>query len=166
MRLRRVLLLLAALSGVAGAQQRPPAGGDERAQLEARLRQQFARVVRQRVGLSDEQMARLGPVNERHAVQRRQLQMEERSARIELQRALRAPEPPDSGRVSRLLQRLVDVQKRRAALLETEQHELAAIMTPIQRARYLALQEQFRRQVEQRRDRAGPPSGRRRPPPR
>jgi hypothetical protein len=63
-----------------------------------------------------------------------------------------------------MLQRLVDHQKRRATLLESEQRDLATIMTPIQRARYMALQEQVRRQVEQRRGGGGQGQGRRRPP--
>lgn len=169
MTVRAATFLLVAMPALIGAQQRQPGGGaDQRAQLEARFRQQFARVVRQRVGLSDEQMTRLGPINERFATQRRQLQMQERAARTSLQRVLRNPGLADSAEVSRLLQHLVDAQKRRVQLLEAEQRELATIMTPLQRARYMALQEQVRRQVEQRRNRGGggAPQGRRRPPPR
>lgn len=166
MHARVATLLLVVWPALVGAQQRQSGGGnDQRAQLEARFRQQFARVVRQRVGLSDEQMARLGPINERFAAQRRQLQMQERAARASLQRVLRNPDLADSTEVSRLLQQLVDAQKRRVQLLEAEQRELAAIMTPLQRARYMALQEQVRRQVEQRRSRGGA-QARRRPPPR
>ena len=167
MTVRVAMLLLAAVPALIGAQQRQTgSAADQRAQLEARFRQQFARVVRQRVGLSDAQMARLGPINERYATQRRQLQMQERAARASLQRVLRNPDLADSAEVSRLLQHLVDAQKRRVQLLEAEQRELAGIMTPLQRARYMALQEQVRRQVEQRRNRGGAPQGRRRPPPR
>lgn len=160
---RRVIAMLLLPASLI-AQERQPRGGDQRAQLEARVREQFARIVRQRVGLTDEQMARLGPINERHAQQRRVVQMQERSARLSLQRALRNPDAADSADVARLLQSLVDAQKRRVALLEAEQRELATVMTPIQRARYMALQEQVRRQIEQRRDRGGGPP-RRRPPP-
>lgn len=166
MRFRDVILVLAAIPALVGAQQRESGGeGNRRAQLEARFRQQFARVVQERVGLTTEQLTRLGPINDRYAVQRRQLQMDERATRMSLQRALRNPDLADSAEVSRLLRHLVDAQKRRAALLEAEQRDLAAIMTPIQRARYMALQEQVRRQMEQRRDRVGGgPPGRRRPP--
>lgn len=165
MKLRVAVLLLATLPGVVTGQQRQPgAAGEQRAQLEARFRQQFARVVRQRVGLTEQQMARLAPVNERYATQRRQLQLEERATRVSLQRVLRNPDLADSAEVAGLLRHLVDAQKRRAALLEAEQRDLATIMSPIQRARYTALQEQVRRQVEQRRDRGGQAQGRRRPP--
>jgi Spy/CpxP family protein refolding chaperone len=167
MTLRGALVVLCALSGVAAAQ-RPGAaaggGSQQREQLEARFRQQFARVVQQRVGLTNDQMARLRPINQRHAEQRRALQLQERSARIALQQALRNPDAADSAEVSRLLGQLVETQKRRAALLETEQRELATIMTPLQRARFMALQEQLRRQVEQRRGGGQGPARRRTPP--
>lgn len=169
MTFRVAVVLCAMIPGIlAGQQRQPEGGGEQRAQLEARFRQQFARVVRQRVGLTEAQMAQLGPINERHSQQRRLVLMQEREARQSLQRVLRNPTLADSAEVSRLLQQLVETQKRRAALLEAEQRELATIMTPIQRARYMALQEQVRRQLEQRRDRAGDgfPQGRRRPPPR
>lgn len=163
MRFGGVLLALCLVSGIATAQR--AGGGNQRAELEARFRQQLARVVQERVGLSDDQMAQLGPMNQRHAEQRRALQTEERAARVALQRALRNPDAADSAEVSRLLQRLVDAQKRRAVLLEIEQRDLATIMTPIQRARFMALQEQLRRQIEQRRG-ANQGQGRRRAPPR
>ena len=162
-----VTLLLALLAAAPAAAQRPGEPDVERAELETRFRQAFARVVRERVGLNDDQMRRLGPVNEKHAVQRRQLQMEERSARIALQRALRVPETADSAQVSALIDRMLRLQQQRVELLRAEQRELAAFMTPIQRARYMALQEQLRRQLEQRgqgRGAGGPPP-RRGPPP-
>jgi Spy/CpxP family protein refolding chaperone len=166
MRLKAALAVLSVLSGSAAAQRPGGSTGDQREQLEARFRQQFARVVQQRVGLTDDQMARLRPINQKYAEQRRALQTQERSARISLQRALRNPGLADSAEVSRLLQQLVETQQRRATLLETEQRELATIMTPLQRARFMALQEQLRRQVEQRRGGGAPGQGRRRAPPR
>jgi periplasmic protein CpxP/Spy len=159
------LLLLAAAAGSAGAQRPDDEPGPQREQLEARFRQAFARAVRERVGLSEDQMRRLGPINERFADERRRLQMEERTARMAVQRALRTPELADSADVARNLDRLLEVQKRRVELLQSEQRELAKVMTPIQRARFMALQEQLRRQVEQRSQQRGGAPGRRMPPP-
>lgn len=152
--IRRVqaMTLLLALALPAAAQQRPAQGPPGRAQLEGEVRRGFARAVRERVGLTEEQMRRLAPVTQRHEQQRRQLQMEERAARMALQLAMR-DSAPDQDRVAQELQRLLDVQKRRITLLEREQHDLAAIMTPVQRARYMALQEQVRRRMEQMRQR-------------
>ena len=167
-RLALVAIVLLGIALPAGAQRgggRPP-----REELEAEFRRQFARVVRVRVGLSDEQMQKLGPMNERHAIARRRLQMDERATRMELQFALRGTAPADTT-VNRLLAHLVEIQKQRVQLMETEQRELATIMTPVQRARFMAMQEQLRRQMEERRRPPGeggpgpdrPP--RRRPPP-
>jgi hypothetical protein len=47
------------------------------------------------------------------------------------------------------------VQRRRLELATEEQRELAAIMTPVQRARYLALQETVRRRADEMRRRRG-----------
>lgn len=166
--MRRAWFVLLALVLAAPATAQRPSGPDAtRAELETRFRQAFARVVRERVGLDDDQMRRLGPVNEKYAVERRRLQMDERSARLALQRALRLPETADSAQVSALIDRMLRLQQQRVELVRAEQRELAAFMTPIQRARYMALQEQLRRQLEQRgQGRAGGgPLPRRGPPP-
>jgi hypothetical protein len=47
------------------------------------------------------------------------------------------------------------VQRRRLDLAAEEQRELATIMTPVQRARYLALQETVRRRTDEMRRRRG-----------
>jgi hypothetical protein len=70
-----------------------------------------------------------------------------------LRAAIRNAETADAKQVDQLLQKMVDIQKRRVQLLDTEQRDLAAIMTPIQRAKYMALQEQVRRRLEQMRQR-------------
>lgn len=159
-----VSLLLLALAVPAAAQQRPAQGPPGRAQLEGEIRRGFARAVRERVGLSEEQMRRLAPLTQKHEQERRQLQMEERATRMALQLAMR-DSAPDQDRVAQGLERLLDVQKRRIALLEREQRDLAAIMTPVQRARYLALQEQVRRRMEQMRQRRQMGGGVDAPPP-
>jgi hypothetical protein len=136
---------------LAQRQRGPDSAG--RARLEGQIRQGFARLVRQRVGLSEGQMARLGPVSQRYEQQRRQLQIEERDARLSLRASIRNSQSADATRVDQLLQNMVDIQKRRVQLLEAEQRDLATIMTPIQRAKYMALQEQVRRRLEQMRQR-------------
>jgi hypothetical protein len=151
----RVLLAIGLLAAVlpAGLEAQRANQPPRRAQLEAQVGREFARAIRNRVGLSDAQMARLGPITQKYAGERRTLQMEERDSRMALQRSLRDSTAADSANVSRLLQRLIDVQKRRVQVLEAEQRDLAGIMSPIQRARFMAMQEQLRRQMEQRRGR-------------
>ena len=54
------------------------------------------------------------------------------------------------------MQTILDVHKQRAALLEAEQRELAEFMTPAQRVKFMAVQEQIRRNLEQMRQRRMP----------
>ena len=124
-----------------------------RARLENEIRRVFAQAVRKRVGLSETQMSQLGPIATRYEQQRRQLQVEERDTRLSLRGALRNEQTADQKQVDQLMQRMLDIQKRRLQLVESEQRELAGIMTPVQRAKFTALQEQIRRRVEQMRQR-------------
>ena len=51
----------------------------------------------------------------------------------------------DQGKISGYLDQLVQLQRQRVELFAQEQRDLAQFMTPLQRARYTALQEQVRR---------------------
>ena len=163
-----VLALILLLTGTTAASaQRGGGAPPPRDELEAELRRGFARAVRQRVGLSEDQMRRLAPITQKYATERARIQLDEREVRMELGRMLRDSVSADSARVEHLLARMLDVQKRRVQLMEQEQKDLATIMSPVQRARFLGLQERLRRQMEERRrgrGEGGPPP-RRGPPP-
>ena len=158
-----LVVALAALTEPLQAQVGQRGRPQERMELEAEIRRSFTRVVRQQVGLSEAQMRALSDVTEKFAVDRRRLQTQERSVRMGLQRMLRGDATPDSAVVETAIRQLIAVQKRRVELMEAEQRELAGFMTPVQRARFMALQEQMRRRLEQRRmrgdmdERRGPP---------
>lgn len=152
------LVLAGALSVPAAAQQRPrpqrpqavaprqePANRDV---LERRVRQAFSRAVRQRVGLNDEQMRRLADVSGRFDLERRQLLRDERSTRLSLREAMRSPSP-DQRALDSGWAHLQELQRKRLDINEREDRELATFMTPLQRARYHALQEQVRRRLEE-----------------
>jgi hypothetical protein len=111
-------------------------------------------VTQRRVGLTDDQMARLAPVNQRFEMQRREILRRERETRVALRGAVLDSAHADQKRVEQYLEQLLQLQRQRIDLIEREQKELAAFMTPLQRARYLALQEQVRRRIEQRQNRA------------
>lgn len=151
MRIGAWTLAIALAAATTAEAQRP--GGPPRGELEAQVRRGFARAVRERVGLSDEQMRKLAPITQKHATERARIQLDEREARVELGRILRDTASADTAKVERLMARLLDVQKRRVQLMEQEQKDLATIMSPVQRARFLGLQEQLRRQMEERRRR-------------
>ena len=155
-----MLAMMLALGAASIAAQQPGAAkslttpDSGRADLEGRVRERFAQVVKQRVGLTDDQMSRLQQVQQKYEQQRRPLALEERSARLQL-RGLVINEPAaDQKQVDLLLGRLVDIQKRRVQLLEAEQRDLSAFMTPVQRAKFMGMREQLRKRVEQMRERA------------
>ena len=133
--------------GAPGAARRDAAQG-ERALLEQRVRERMARVVRQRLGLDEAQMRRLQETNRRFERQRADAGRREWQARARLRRELSAPGIADQAAVDTLLTVLLGLQRDRVAMLEEEQRALSAFLTPVQRAQYLALQEQVRRRVE------------------
>ena len=151
-RLFAVLLLATLwLPAAAGAQGREPPRRDT---LERNAREAIGRRVQQVLGATDDQMRRLEPINRRFEAERRTLLLRERGTRGELRAALQASSP-DQAAVGRLLDTLFALQRRRLDLLEREQRELAAVLTPSQRARYLVLQDEVRRRVEDMRERRG-----------
>ena len=152
------LAVLLAMSATTAAAQRPGRpmnrgqGGMQdprRAELEDEVRRGFARAVRERVGLNDDQMSKLGSATRKYENQRRQTQMDERDARMKLQALVLVGSDADSTRIKQFISQLIDVRKRRLQIDEAEQKELASIMSPMQLARFLGLQEQVRRRLEQ-----------------
>lgn len=157
------LSLSAGMAVSAGAQQpgrgQPgrgqPGQGPQRAQLEQRARQAYGRALRDRLGLTPEQVRQLGAVNQRLAAPRQQLMREERAARQQLVQQVRLDAAADQAKVSTLLAQLDTIQHRRLELLEQEDRALAEFMSPLQRAKFRALQDLVRRRMEPAR-RGGP----------
>jgi Spy/CpxP family protein refolding chaperone len=152
------MLLVVPDGAVLGQRPSPGAEPGQRAEsqrgreaLERELERRLANVARTQLGLSDAQFARLQEVNARFSERRAELIRRERSARMALRRELRPNGQPNDAEIERLLVTLVETQRDRVTLLEEEQQALGAFLTPVQRARYLGLQEGFRRQVEERR---------------
>lgn len=128
------------------AGQMPPA---QRQEFMRRVRQAMARAVREKVGLNDEQMRRLVPVNQKYARQRRDLAQRERDVRVALRQAMIDSTSPDQARIAAYQNQLLDIQRQRIDIVAAEQRDLLSFMTPLQVARYRALQEQLRRRVDE-----------------
>lgn len=120
----------------------------ERAALERQVRLAFTKAARERVGLSEDQMTKLAAVNRSLSVQRRELSQEERATRLALRQEMLDQAPPDQAKIGTYLDRLRELRHRRLDIADTEQKELATFMTPSQRARYQALQEQVRHRLD------------------
>lgn len=143
-----------------------------RAALEQQFKERTARLTQQRLGLTDAQLARLEQTNARFAPRLRQLSAQERDIRSQLRQEMMAGNSANQQHVSDLLNASIQLQKQRIAIVESEQKELSGFLTPVQRARYVALQNQFRKRADelsgqggrpnqgQRGQRKRPPSGR------
>jgi len=154
-----VAALIAAVSiplgaqGVGGGAARPQQGAPQRAALEERFRTRTAEIVRRRLQLNDDQMMRLKATNQQFDRQRVGLVAEERQARQALRAELGAGDAANQQKVAGLLDQLMRLQRRRLDLVENEQREIGKFMTPVQRAKYLGLQNDIRKRMQDLRDR-------------
>ena len=156
-----------------GIQRQGGAGRMDRAQLEQRFRSRLATLLKTQLGLNDDQMRQLSDVNQRFDLQRRELNRREMMTRRSVREEVLKGDSADNGRVDQLMKDQFKIEHERIDLVEAEQRELSKFLTPVQRARYLGVQEQVRREMDQIRGRAmqgwgdPPPGGRRgrRPPP-
>ena len=131
------------------AEQSPP---DERAQLRRQVRQAWLQRVRTQLNLNDDQMRKLQQTNRKYDQQRAELLRTEREARLGMRTAMAdtsGSEQARQARVSQYTDQLVQVQYRRAELLDSEQKELAGFLTPVQRAQYSAMRDQLNRRLQQ-----------------
>jgi hypothetical protein len=147
-----LLALLPVLATAAEAQRAPGGGGGQngprRQQMEQQLRRNLWQIAKQRIGFSDAQMTQLQRTSQRFDERRRALQQDEHAQRLLLRQELLADTNADQSRVAQALDRLHLLQRQRVDLLIEEQKEFATFMTPVQRAKYAALQEQVRRRVD------------------
>ena len=156
--IRALPVALVLLAGVAGAQApgdpslqngRPQATAPaQRGEMERRLQQGLWRIAKARIGLTDAQMSQLAEVNRRFDARRRTINQDERAQRLLLRAAVVANDTTNQDRVAAALDRVVQLQHQRLDLVAEEQKELAGFMTPLQRAKFGALQEQLRRRVQ------------------
>ncbi len=138
------------------AERGPPA---QRGQLEQRFRERLAGVMRERLGLNDDQMRRLGEVNRRFEGERRILHTEEMQTRRAMRQHLMRDSVANQDSVAILLERGLRIERRKVELFEAEQRELSQFLTPVQRARYLGMQEQLRSRIDDIRERRRPDEG-------
>lgn len=143
---RRVLVVVALLAGATALPAQEP--GAQRP-AEQRLRQRLGMIVRDQLGLDEAQARQLGQVSQRYERERRQLALRERALRLQLRDELQGGEQANQERVARALDRMLEVQRTRLDIVQREQQDLAKFLTPVQRAKYLVLQDQLRRRLDE-----------------
>ncbi len=121
----------------------------KRQQLQQQVRRTLWRVTKQRIGFTDEQMLRLERSSQRFDQERRQLAVEEKAQRVTMRREILADSAANQATIATALDRLHAVQQRRLDIQAEEQKEFSSFMTPLQRARFAALQEQVRKRLQE-----------------
>lgn len=134
-----------AQAGEAGVPRQQP----DRAQLEQRLRDRIGGALKKNLNLTDDEFAKLQATNKRFEEKRHLLVEQERDARMAMRDLMISGDTTNQGKISQALDRMLAVQRQRAELMEQEQKELAGYLTPMQRARYLGMQEQMFRRMQQ-----------------
>lgn len=119
-----------------------------RVALERQFRQALALVTRRQLGLDNAKMAQLMRVDQRFERQRRSLTQRQRQTRLALRAAMADSSPTAQTTIAQQLDTLLSLERQRIDMLEAEQKELATFLTPLQRAKYQALQERLRRRLE------------------
>lgn len=130
-------------------------GQMDRAQMEQQIRNRIGTQLKNQLKLSDDQFGKLQATNKKFEERRRLLNEQERDARMAMRDLLIAGDTTNQAKVSAALDKMLQFQRQRFDLVEQEQKELAGYLTPMQRARFLGMQEQMRRRMDDLRARAG-----------
>ncbi len=117
-------------------------------QGENRIQARINQVVRRRLALTDEQFESLQGVALKIEEERRALRNEEMTSRFTMRQELQSRDRVNETKIGELLEQLPKFERRRLELMEREQRELARFLTPSQRARYVGLQDELRRGVQ------------------
>jgi protein CpxP len=119
-----------------------------RERLQRQIAERFGQVVQRQLGLTNAQMERLRTTEQRFRPQRQAITRRQVLVRTSLQAQMRPGEAADADSVRKLMAAL---QENRAELLhldEEQDREMAAYLTPVQRARYQFLRERLMRRLQ------------------
>jgi hypothetical protein len=147
----RLVWALAVVASSALAQDAAPQVRDttpQKKELAQQIRQRWLEIVRNRLGLNDVQMRQLQETTRHFNAQRQTLNQEERAIRGEMRDQVIGVVPADDKHLAAMIDTVLDLQRQRLELTRNEQRELSLFLTPLQRVKYLALQEQLRQQME------------------
>lgn len=125
---------------------------EERQLVERRLRdaiqQRFTQRVATELKLQEKQLAELRATSEKYAGRREELSRRSVELRAALRGELRPGVAANDDSVERVVKGLTELQVQRAQLQQEELEDLSGFLTPVQRARYLLLQQRLRQLIE------------------
>ena len=128
--------------------------------LRARVRQRFAERVTEELRLTQEQAAELESSAQKFAAEQEELTTRMARLNAELRLQLRPQVEAVSDSIAKLTDELVELQLKRAQLRQQEARQLSEFLTPVQRARYLAMQHRLHELIEEAMEQARPHSWR------
>lgn len=132
----------------------------KRALLEQQVRQRIGNRMREELNLTEQQMGKLTELTRKYEEKHRLLQDQERDVRMSLREEVLRADSGRQGQINGLLERFIRNERQRVDLAEQEQKELASFLTPLQRAKYVGLQEVIRTRIQQLRQQAVMRNGR------
>jgi len=157
------LLALSALGTGLTAQRIPPGNRNpQRMELERRVRERYATMVKERLGLSEEQSLQLEQTVESFREPRERLMADEQALRRRIE-AILIEQDPSEDEARSLLRRMQDLRVEETRVFQGEQEALLQILTPIQVVRFHAIREQLGQRIQQLRG-GGPMGSGGRPP--
>ncbi len=118
-------------------------------QLRQMIEQRFTERVKEALGLTDDQAARMRGVQAMVAEKRRVLEMQERQMRMALGNQLRPGIAANADSVARLVTALTAQRVAFAQTFQDEMRELATFLTPVQRGQYLLMRDRLMMQIEE-----------------
>lgn len=145
--LAAALILGAALPAAAQDSLRARPRGE--AQLRQMIEQRFAAQMREQLGLTDDQMARMRVALATISARRRVIEERERELRRALAGQLRPGIAANPDSVTRLLDGLAEQRLAYAQSFSEELRELSGILTPIQRGQYFLARERLLQRVQE-----------------
>jgi hypothetical protein len=161
--LRWMTLGAAALIAAAPLAAQDDLGGPDRTAMQARIERLFLDRAREEMGLDSAGAQRLLTVERRMVERRRAIEAENRRLNADLAAQLRPGVAADADRVARALDSLGTLRVSYAQVFRDEQRELAAFLTPVQRAQFYRLRERLVNRVAELREQRRPAPRRARP---
>jgi hypothetical protein len=130
-------------------------GPMNRQQMEQQIRNRIGNQIKKGLNLNDDQFAKLQATNKKFEEKRHLLNEQERDARMAMRDLMLSGDTTNAAKVNGGIDKMLQIARQRFDLVDQEQKELAGFLSPMQRARFLAMQEQVRRRVEDLRAQAG-----------
>lgn len=153
-------LAYAVMAGPALAQGGPPPGGEpggppdpaRMEQLRQEIEARFGAQVREQLGLSDDQAAKLKAMSGDYAQRRRALEAEERQVRQALAGQLRPGIAANNDSVTRYVDQLTALRVRYVQSFQDEMRDLNTVLTPVQRGQYMLMRDRLMNRIRDLRD--------------